>query len=48
MNERDNRLGQQINFIFNNSDLINDYVFKKNNTIGEKEIYDEFIKKIMN
>ena len=45
MNERDNRLGQQINFIFNNSDLINDYVFKKNNTIGEKEIYDEFIKK---
>ena len=45
MNKRDNRLGPKINFIFNNSELIYEYVFKKNNKINENQIFEEFKKK---
>ena len=45
MNARDKNLGGKINFIFNNSKYLYDYVFTKDNKIKEKEIYEEFEQK---
>ena len=45
MNKRNKSLGEKITFIFNNSKLMHDYVFKNDNQIKEKEIFDEFKQK---
>ena len=44
MNERRN-LEKKINFIFNDLKYLKDFVFKKNNKISEKEIFEELEKK---
>lgn len=45
MSEKDKQLGDQIKFIFTNSNLLLDYVFNKNNQIKDKAIRDEFRQK---
>lgn len=45
INENNNQLGEKIQFIFNNSHLLLDYVFNKNNKIKDNEIRDEFHQK---
>ena len=45
LNKRDKQLGNKITFIFKNSRFMNDFVFKKDNQIKEKEIFDEFQQK---
>ena len=42
MNERDKNLGEKINFIFQNSSFLYEYVFKKNLKINEEAIRGEF------
>ena len=45
INANDKTLGGKINFIFKNSKYINDYVFKQDNKITEKVIFEEFKEK---
>ena len=45
MNEIEKGLGEKINFIFNNSKFIFDYVFEKEKVIKEEDITEEFILK---
>ncbi len=45
MNEIEKGLGEKINFIFNNSKFIFDYVFEKEKAIKEEDITEEFILK---
>ena len=45
MNEIEKGLGERINFIFNNSKFIFDYVFEKEKAIKEEDITEEFILK---
>ena len=45
MNKNDKQFGDKIKLIFNNSNLIFDYVFNKDSKINDNEIRAEFIKK---
>ena len=45
MNAREKNLGEKINFIFNNSEFIFDYVFGKEKAINEDDITQEFVLK---
>ena len=45
MNQKNKKLGESIEFIFSNSNIMVDYVFKKDNKIKDNEIFEEFKKK---
>ena len=45
LSKRDKNLANKINFIFNYSKYLFDYVFQNNNKIYEKDIFNEFKQK---